>query len=162
MPSIKIAQFGVVIKEGTSSHKLETALEPVTEEMNRTPLRVNRATWLRNKQALEQKFRALEAKCREMTGNPKFRANASADCVTEFVDVRGLTPLRKTGSGKFSIDKEQLETFAHLGDELAPVVIEAREARTVLSQLEAWEPYADKGYVRAVWNQYGTPHGRYS
>lgn len=159
MAQITINQFNVTLPEGSTSARLEHELQPVTDEMNHTPLKVNRDTWQRNLQTATEKLAELERSCHQLAGT-NFRPNATADCVVIFAK-RGRHP-RQTSTGRASISKELLQEWAHDGDDLAAEVIKAREARTRLSQLEAWQPYAAAGSVQCQWNQLGTPHGRYS
>jgi len=65
-------------------------------------------------------------------------------------------------SGAPACDKPTLEALAAMGEPLPAKISEAREARAKLSQLEKWEEFAKAGEVQCVWNQLGTPHGRYS
>lgn len=160
---IRLPEFSVILPAGSKSLEIENELEPITAELNATPLVVNAEIAARNKDRMEKELERLNAECRALAGWPEFRPNASADCIEVFNVQRGLPVQRvskKTGTP--AMDKETLTVFAALGDDLAEKVIEAREARSKLSQLESWEEFADAGSVQASWNQLGTPHGRYS
>jgi len=157
-----LPKFGVSIPEGSISHDMESALAPITHQMNQSPLRVNEETWRVNYQRVSETYAELEKRCRDISGDVTFRPNAPRDCVREFGVKRNL-PLGRVGaSGTPSVDKEVLQSLANLGDLLAPVVIEAREVLSTLGQLEKWQPYAKSGYVQCNWDQFGQPHGRYT
>lgn len=159
---IWIQRFGVRIPQGTQSYKMEKALDPITERMNVTPLRVNKETYLRNLKKVAVELEEANAVCRELSGNPAFRPNSPKDCVAEFQEKRGL-PLGKKGStGTPSVDKDVLQNLVNLGDPLAPKVMHARELQSHYSQLQKWAPFAEAGSVQTVWDQYGQPHGRYT
>lgn len=159
---IWLEKFGVVIPVGTKAYEMEKALEPITLKMNATPLLVNVATWEKNLKEWTDKFTELLAKCAELSGNESFNPGSGKDCIAEFAGKRGLSLGRTGASGAPSVDKEVLQDLANQGDNLAPWVIKAREARSYLSQLESWAPFAKAGFVQANWNQYGQPHGRYT
>jgi len=158
---IKIEKWDVTIPEGTISNKLERDLQTITNLMNARPLKVNPVTYLRNLKQMQVEYEEKRKLCLEKTGNPTFRPNAKKDCEKEFIEKRGLDA-RISPKGKPSIDKEMLGIWANDGDDLAPLVIAAREARSKLSQLEKWQEYADKKRVMPHWIQLGTPHGRYA
>jgi len=160
---IDIPKFNVTLPVGSNSHRIEQELEPSTFEMNETPLPVNEEIWRRNLDAAVRNRDRLFADAKVKSNNPDFRANAPSDCVKEFFEKRGLPPQRvNKKSGTPACDKETLQALAGMGDELAPVVLEAREAQARVSQLEKWEEFALAGEVQCNWNQLGTPHGRYS
>lgn len=160
---IRIPEFNVILPAGSVSLKLERELEPWTAEMNTTALKVNKETWQRNTTAAQREVDRLFEECRAKAGWAEFRPNAPADCIELFIVRRGLPPQRVNNkTGQPAMDKETLTAFQAMGDDLAGKVIEAREARSKLSQLESWEEYANAGTVQAKWNQLGTPHGRYS
>lgn len=159
---IWLDKFGVVIPVGTKAYEMEKMLEPITEKMNATPLWVNPVTWEKNLKEWTDKFTELLAKCAELTGNESFNPGSGKDCVAEFAGKRKLSLGRVGASGNPSVDKSVLQDLANMGDDLAPWVIKAREARSYLSQLESWAPFAKAGKVQANWNQYGQPHGRYT
>lgn len=163
MKPIVVDKFNVLIPAGSNSLKIEEALKPITEEMNHTPLMVNEDTWLKNLHKINAEWDRLVAQCRTITMNPEFRPNAPSDCVEEFFGKREL-PIQRVSkkTGAPTCDKEVLASLESLGDDLAPVVIEAREARSKLSQLESWKTYAKVGLVQCNWNSLGTPMGRYT
>lgn len=162
MSTIIQKQFSVTIPEGTSSRAIEASLVPITEEMNRTPLRVNKVTWETNQKVSRDLLDQMVSECREEVHDATFRPWARADCIEVFLNVRGYKVSRTTKGGEPGMDQEQLQQFANSGDKLAGLCILAREQRSKLSQLESWEPYANEGLVQAQWNQLGTPMGRYS
>ena len=162
MDTITIDRFKVLLPAGSASRKIEAAIEPWTAELNSTALKVDEETYRRNLAQVQASFEKKQEEARSITGNPKFRCNAPTDCVEEFIGKRELTPERLTGKGVPSIDKDTLMVWQHAGDELAGVVIEAREARSTLSQLEKWAPFVKAGEVQATWNSLGQPHGRYT
>lgn len=159
---IILEEFDVIIPEGSQSYLIETGLDAVTAEMNRTPLSIDKNTWVSTiaKQQLLQED--LRAKCQSLSSIEDFNPASRTHCMKEFLQVRGLPVLRGTKAGQPALDKEVLEMWADMGDSLAHLVVLAREAATVHSQLTAWKPYADAGFVQTKWLQYGTPHGRYS
>lgn len=159
---IFLSRFGVRIPEGTKSYAMEKSLERITEEMNSTPLLVNKETWRRNLFKLAEELAVLEDTCKSMTGNPDFRPNSPKDCIEEFQGKRKLPLGRITEKGAQSMDKEALQYLANLGDDLAPVVMQARETQSKVSQLTKWAPFAQEGSVQTNWDQYGQPHGRYT
>jgi len=160
---IDIPKFNVTLPVGSNSLRIEEELGPSTLEMNSTPLQVNEETWRKNITAATRERDRLFGEAKSRSGNPDFRANAPSDCVKEFFEKRGLPPQRiNKNSGTPACDKETLQALAAMGDELAPIVLEAREAQSRLSQLEKWEEFALAGEVQCNWNQLGTPHGRYS
>lgn len=159
---IVLEDSGVVIPEGTESYRIEKALDPITVAMNKTPLIVNRSTWLRNKGAMAERVLEAIEKCAQISGNPDFRPNSGKDCQVEFLEKRKLPVWRTTRGGGVSIDKDVLQHWADIGDDLAAAVIDARECLTKHSQLAAWEEFANAGLVQPTWNQYGQPQGRYS
>lgn len=160
---LTIPEFNVVIPAGSNSYRIEKELEPVTAELNSFALPVSKTTWERSLDILRREYARLEAECRVKTEWDEFRPNAAADCIRVFFEQRGLPVQRinkKTQTP--AMDKETLQALAAMGDDLANLVIEAREARSKLSQLEAWAEYAEAGEVQPNWNQLGTPMGRYS
>jgi len=160
---IDIPKFNVTLPVGSNSLRIETELGPSTAEMNSTVLTVNEETWRRNLDAALRERDRLFAEAKIKTNNQSFRPNAPSDCVKEFFEIRGLPTQRiNKASGKPACDKETLEAFVTMGDDLAPIVLEAREAQAKVSQLEKWEEFALAGEVQCNWNQLGTPHGRYS
>lgn len=154
--------FKVFLPEGSSSYKIEINLRESTEELNTRPLRVNRETWNRNRAAMAARVEEKVRVCQTITGRNDFRPNSREDCLSEFLDRRKLPILSTTPKGAPTMDLEVLTVYRAMGDNLADSVVEAREAMTKLSQLNAWEPYAMAGQVQATWNQLGTPMGRYS
>lgn len=162
MKEIRVTQFNVIIPAGSNSLKIERALEPITEEMNRTPLVVNPETWRRNLDAMEREVERLNAEAHRIAGK-KFRTNSSKDCCQIFFEERGLPIQRTTPSGTPAMDKDTLQALQAIdNDGLAEAVINAREGQSKLSQLNSWETYAKAGTVQATWNQQGTPMARYS
>jgi len=160
---IDIPKFNVTLPVGSNSLRIENELLPSTEEMNSTMLTVNEETWRKNLDAAKRERDRLFAEAKAKAHNPSFRPNAPADCAKEFFEKRGLPPQRiNKNTGKPACDKETLASLAAIGDDLAPIVILAREAQSKVSQLEKWEPFALAGEVQCNWNQLGTPHGRYS
>lgn len=159
---IRVERFNVLIPANSNSSAIECAIAPITEEMNRTPLIVNADTWKVNVEAKRIEVDEKVELCRQEVGNPKFRPNATADCVEVFLKQRGLPLGRLTTRGAQSMSKDVIEVFAQIGDKLAPLVLDARTAMAEKSQLEKWEPYARAGYVQATWNSLGTPMGRYT
>jgi len=159
---LTIEKFGVDMPVNSTSFRLEKELEPITEKMNKTPLRVNDDTWLKQLEEAENEFFPLKTKAKGLAGNQEFRLNSSKDCQEEFITKRKLTPIRSGAKGP-SVNKETLTYWAlSKNDELAKVVLEGRGKLSILSQLNKWEPYAKQGEVQCNWDQYGTPHGRYS
>jgi len=156
-------RFNVTIPAGSNSWKIETALMPITDEMNRTPLNVSADTWLRNFKRVESEVQVLTQIVREMSGVDTFRPNATADCVKALFVEEGLPVQRVSDkTGQPTCDKEVLQALHAMGSELAGAIIKAREAMSKLSQLTKWEEFAQAGSVQCRWNQFGTPHGRYS
>lgn len=158
---IFLEAFDVRILEGTKSFEIETRLDPITEQMNKTPLSVNKATWKKNLDKITLELAELTAKCVEISKDPTFKPNSPTSCFTEF-KKRNMPMGEASKNGIPSFNKAILQHFANLGDDLAPVTIKAREAQSRLSQLEKWAPYATAGSVQTNWNQYGQPHGRYT
>jgi DNA polymerase I-like protein with 3'-5' exonuclease and polymerase domains len=154
-------EFGVRIPEGTTSWRIEKAIEASTAEMNSTPLKVNHETWKHHHSHFSLLFSQKEEECRFLTQISDFRPNAAADCV-DYLQKRGFQFTRKGKSGAFTCDKNTLAAAAALGIGEANVIIEAREALTKLGQVESWRPFAEAGEVQATWNPLGTPMGRYS
>lgn len=160
--SLYIPRFKVFMQEGTASLKLERALEPITEEMNRTPLRVNLHTWKKNKANLEDDAQEkTERVCK--TAGRNLRPNSPEDVASFLFEDLGL-PVQRVNkpSGKPSTDEETLQALYAMGHAIAGEMLEARKALSCLSQIRAWEPYAWAGFVQTKWNQYGQPHGRYT
>lgn len=162
MKEIRVDQFNVIIPAGSNSLKIERALEPITEEMNRTELVVNAETWARNLQAQQLELDRLTEECHRIAGK-KFRPNASADCSKILFEERGLPVQRVTPKGTPAMDKDTLQALQAIdNDGLCEAIINAREAQSKMSQLNSWETYAKAGTVQATWNQQGTPMARYS
>lgn len=160
--TILIPEFAVEIPEGTTSWKIETACNPTTDELNHTPLVVNQATWERNKATTEKTFTDLLAKCHQLAGKT-FRPNSPADVAQLlFEDLKLPVQRVNKKTGQASTDEDTLQALDAMGHKIAGAILDARSARSTLSQLEAWAPYAQAGSVQAKWNQQGTPMGRYS
>jgi len=155
-------KFKVTIPEGSISHRIESQLIPITEEMNRSPLRVNKETWERNYAKISDEVEKAVSKCRQATGLKDFRPNARQDCMKYFYESAGYIPMRKTPSGEPTMDVEALNAIADQGDPVAPQVIEARQLMSKQSQLKSWGVYANAGQVQATWDQFGTPMARYT
>lgn len=162
METISIPEYNVTIPVGSNSWKMEKALEPFTAEMTSLPLKVNKATWEKNLADQCEKLALLTEICHKAAGK-KFKVNSSRDCGNILFKDMGL-PVQRVNkqSGEASVDKETLQALHAEGTQLAGQIMEAREAQSKLSQLEAWAQFAEAGEVKATWNQYGTPHGRYS
>lgn len=160
---INLPEFNVEIPAGSNSWRLERELLQVTEEMNRTSLMVSTEAWQKNLQRLQDEWERTRKACQEEAGDPTFRPNATADCIRALF-VEGDWPIQRCQpkTGNPVVDKDTLIILQGMGCELAGLIIQAREARSKLSQLEKWEPYARAGEVQCSWNQFGTPHGRYS
>lgn len=156
----RIEQFQVTLPEGSPSQKIDTALQPITDRMNQTPLRVNARTWMENTRLQEAEVERLTGICRQTCGSPKFRPNASADCIAEFKKL-GIELTRETPKGGIQCDKEVLESIQDRHP-LVGQVMDARNAMAILSQLKKWKEFADAGLVQCVWDQNGTPMGRYT
>jgi len=163
MNEIRIPKFDVFLPLGSNSLKVERQLEPVTEEMNRTPLRVNKQTWAGNLATATKELERLTGEAKAEANDQAFRPNSPADCARIFFEERDL-PVQRVNkkSGLPSCDKETLQALHSMGDKLAGTVIEAREAQSKVSQLTKWEPFAKAGEVQCNWLQLGTPHGRYA
>ena len=161
--AIHIPKFNVTLPVGSNSLRIERELAESTAELNDFSLQVNEETWRRNLDSAVRERDRLFAEARVKVNDESFRPNAPADCVKIFFEERGLPPQRVSkSSGKPACDKETLQALVAMGDDLAPIVIEAREAQSKVSQLEKWKEFALAGEVQAKWNQLGTPHGRYS
>lgn len=156
-----LPDFNVVIPKDSPSYLLEKALEPITEGMNRSPLSVNAETYERNKAEVEAEAQRLVSLCREKANVPGFRPNSSKDCYAEFAIHRRLG-VRTTKGGTPSYDEAVLRSYQNKGDDLAGLVMEARSALNKSSQMKSWAQYVSAGTVQTEWNQYGTPHGRYT
>lgn len=160
---IEIPKFNVTLPAGSNSLRIEREIAPSTAEMNEFALPVSEEIWRKNKDVLQRQLDHLVAEARIKADWPEFRPNASADGIKVFLEQRGLPPQRfNRKTGKPAMDKETLQAFQTMGDDLAGLVIEAREAQSKVSQMNSWEQYAVAGEVQCVWNQLGTPHGRYS
>lgn len=162
MKEIRIPKFNVIIPAGSNSLKIERALEPINEEMNRTSLQVNKATWERNLATQELELEKANEAAHAEAGR-RFRTNSSKDCGELLFTELGL-PIQRVnqGTGQPAVDKESLQALDSLGEKIAGLIITAREAQSKLSQLQKWEPYATAGTVQAHWNTFGTPMGRYT
>jgi hypothetical protein len=163
MAQINIPVFNVTIPAGSNSAKIEHALTPITAEMNASPLKVNAGTWEKNRDQTDRATERLNAECHQLAGK-HFRPNATRDCVQVLFEERGL-PVQRVNkkTNQPSVDEETLKALDAMGDDPLPAkIMEARQAQSCLSQLNAWEHYARAGEVQATWNQLGTPHGRYS
>jgi DNA polymerase-1 len=168
MDEIRDKETGVLIPAGSNSLRIERAVEPITAEMNETPLRVNRRIFEKNLAHATKLWEELRDITRRMTGRENFRPNASADCVEELFGRRAL-PVQKVSkkTGQPTCDSDVLLALAarnglSSGDDLAPAIIKARKARAILSQFEKFAPFAKAGFVQTKWNQYGTPMARFS
>jgi hypothetical protein len=161
MQEIRIEKFNVILPAGSNSAKIEHNLEPMTEEMNRTPLVVNLETWRRNLEAQQKETDRLVLRCHELAGQA-FRPHAPGDCSRILFEVLDLPVQRTSASGKPSTDDDTLQALDAMGNPIAGAIMEARGAQSVLSQLKEWEKFAEQGSVQTVWNQYGQPHGRYT
>lgn len=139
---------GAQIELTRDSLILEERIKPTTDELNSKPLKVNKQTWITNLEAAEEAAYFNIDYCRHLANDDSFRPNSSADCVR----VLGTT---KT-------DKDSLCELANEGCALADAIIDARSAISRWSQLRAWKPFAEVGYVQPHWNSLGTPHGRYT
>lgn len=155
---VKFADVNIPVD--SESFKIESELLQFTEEMNRTPLKVNRQTWENHLGVFLKLVEELTDECRVETGNEEFRPNSPSDCSAEF-EKRGFVT-RRTKTGRVSVDKDALKAFARKGDALAEKCILAREAISKLSQIKSWEQYAVAGSVQCFWDQFGTPMARYS
>jgi DNA polymerase-1 len=145
------------------SAELEERLKPITAEMNGHPLRVNTLTWVVNRESAEESAHFLIDFCRYLADDDWFRPNSTADCGKALFTNRGLKPSRLSKkSGRPLTDKDTLAELANSGDNLAPVIIDARSAITRWGQLKAWRPYAEEGFVQTKWDSLGCPHGRYT
>jgi len=161
MQEIRIEKFDVILPAGSNSSKIEHNLEPMTEEMNRTALVVNKETWQRNLEAQQKETDRLVARCHELAGE-EFRPHAPGDCVRILFEVMNLPTQRISKGGKASTDDDTLQALDAMGYPIAGAIMEARGSQSTLSQLKEWEPYANAGSVQTNWNQYGQPHGRYT
>jgi DNA polymerase-1 len=154
---------GAKVELTRESAELERRLIPITAEMNEKPLRVNTLTWVINREAAEESAHFLIDFCRYLADDDWFRPNSTADCGKVLFINRGLKPPKVSKkSGLPLTDKDVLSELANSGDNLAPVIIDARSAITRWGQLKAWKPYAEAGYVQAKWDSLGCPHGRYT
>jgi DNA polymerase-1 len=154
-------KFRVTIPDTSQSYKIEKGCEPFTEQMKQ-PLKVNKQTWWVEYNKAQHEVQRLTELARTEANWPELRPHAPADAAIILFDRMGLKPLRTTKTGKGSVDDETLQFFANQGVPIARLLADARSAQSCLSQLEAWRPYADDGFVKASWHQTGTPHGRYS
>jgi hypothetical protein len=163
MDEIRDKTTGVLIPAGSNSLRIERAVEPISAEMNETPLRVNLLAYETNLGHATRLWEELRDITRRMTGRDDFRPNASADCVEELFGRRAL-PIQKVSkkTGQPTCDSDVLLALASLDDDLAPAIIKARQARSILSQFEKFSPFAKAGFVQALWDQYGTPMARYT
>lgn len=153
----------VFIAPSTQSYRIEKACEFSTDQLNSTPLDVNGDTWAEYQGHYQTMVDSLVYICRKEAGWDEFRPHAPGDCAKLLFDQMGLKPLRTSKkSGRGSVDEETLQFFINQGVSIASQIMEARKAQSMLSQLNAWETYAQAGTVQAHWNQCGTPHGRYS
>jgi DNA polymerase-1 len=145
------------------SVELEERLRPITDEMNRHPLRVNRETWLVNTASAEEEAALLIDYCRQLTHDCTFRPNSSADCAKALFTAKGIKPQRLSKVTKRPLtDKDTLTELIHEGVPLAGGICDARSAITCRGQLRAWRKYAEAGQVQSTWNSLGAPHGRYT
>ena len=159
---ITIPRFSVRIPMGSNSHRIERELEPITEEMNRTPLRVNKATWERNREETSKDLLQKSTEAHEMAGR-EFRIGSSKEVAILLFEEMGLPTQRVSPkTGEPSVDKETLIALAAMGEPLPEKIMVAREAQSRLSQLQKWEPYATAHEVQGKWLQLGQPHGRYA
>lgn len=158
---IRLDKFNVLIPAGSNALKIETALQPITEEMNSTPLNVNFDTWKTNQAAEKKELERLTSSCHELAGRA-FKPNSPKDCAKLLIEEMGLPVQRVSKSGVPSIDKDALAVWENMGEPLAGLIIQARESQSKLSQLNSWESFAKAGTVQCQWNQLGTPMGRYS
>lgn len=159
---MKLSKFDVTLPTGSLSSRIHHALAGVTEQMNRTPLRIDNAIWRANLVKASEHLSQTRERSRELADNPEFNPNSTKECIFELRDKRGLSLPRKGTSGAASVDKDALQFLVEQGSELALSIIEAREAQARFSQLEKWGEYARVGSVQPVWDQEGTPHGRYT
>lgn len=163
MNSLVIKKFRVRIPSGSQSRKIEAGLVPITDELNSTRLRVNHDTWQKNLSGIQKELETANAELQDAVGDPKFRANSTADCVKFFIEKQNLPPIsvsKKTGQP--TCDSNVLQAYANMGDRVAPLVSAARVLISKQSQLNAWGKYAKQGDVQAEWNSFGTPMGRYT
>lgn len=153
----------VTIPSGSQSFRIEQGCEFSTDQLNHTPLKVNKTTWKEQVATHQAAVDTLVDVCRKESGMSDLRPHAPGDCAKLLYDKMGLKPLRVgKKSGRPSVDEETLVHFSYRGVEIASKLLAARKAQSMLSQLNAWEEFAQKGEVQANWNQCGTPHGRYS
>jgi DNA polymerase I len=140
---------------------LEARLVPITAEMNRYPLRVNKSTWEQKVKAAQENADFLREFCCYLTNDDYFRPNSTADTAKALFANRGIEPtkLSKT-TGKPLTDKDTLGEMVNHGDNLAGTIIDARSAISRYSQLKAWKKYATQGFVQTTWDSLGTPQGR--
>ena len=152
---------GARIELTRESVELERRLIPITAEMNEHPLRVNTLTWVINREAAEESAHFLIDFCCYFADDEDFRPNSPRDCGRVLFTYRGIKPPRLSKkSGLPLTDKDVLSELANRGDNLAPVIIDARSAITRWGQLKAWRPYAEEGFVQTKWDSLGCPHGR--
>lgn len=151
-------EFGVVLTGEIK--EIEARFEPICQELNRNPIKISQGLYGKELAKAQATFTALESALRKETGNPKFRANATADCY-QYFHYRGAEFSRLTEGGKACIDKGVLKNLAERFP-IAQTVIDAREALSVLGQLRKWKEYADAKEAQPQWNQFGTPMGRMS
>lgn len=156
----KIERFQVTLPEGSVSQQIDKVLQPITNLMNQTTLRVNKVTWEQNLIKQQTEVDRLTDICRTTSGNWKFRPNSSADCIKALEEV-GIVLTRTTDKGNIQCDKEVLESVQGRHP-LVGQIMDARNAISVLSQLKKWEEFANRGSVQCTWDQNGTPMGRYT
>jgi len=160
---IKIDKFNVILPKDTNSFRIEEELTPITAEMNATALVVNSQTWKKNREAKMREFRGKEEQARQIAGDLTLNVGSSRDCSRILFEENGL-PVQRINkkTGVPACDKETLQVLHNMGSSSAGAIIEAREAKTQLSQLNKWKPFAEAGQVQCNWLQLGTPHGRYA
>lgn len=156
-----LERFQVELPPGSESREIEKKLLPFTEQLNRNPLKVDWAWYKAALQDAEELWEDRLKVCTDEVRHPDFKPGSTKHCAEELYEVRGHSP-RYSPKGTVSVDKEALIQLENAGVDLARMIREAREARAVLSQLQAWGKYVKAGHVQAKWNQAGTPQGRFS
>ena len=140
--------------------EIEREFTGIVEEMNDSPLKLDWEVWSKELGDVKALYEEAVKKLVSLTGNSKFRPNATADC-EKWLKSQGADLTRKTTGGKTALGKEVLRE--HMGLKGVQEILEARGLLAVLSQVKKWgENYGGKEELQPKWNQFGTPMGRLS
>lgn len=154
----KIIDFNVVLTG--QSEEIEKRFEPICQELNSTPIKIDRGAHELELQQASMAYSLAESAARKSTGVANLRPNATADC-RKYLLAKGANLWKKTPGGELSVDASVLQGLAPSHPEVWDILA-AREALSKKSQLKKWEEFVQQEVVQPKWNQFGTPVGRLS